>query len=249
VFDTETRSVFGSLVVYARSSRSGLELATLSPNAAERAPELDEEKRARPFDGAAVRCVRDARSEVRTDAPPPLPEAAKCLHAEREAQGLLTSKSPANAATPAELEKLKMWAELTRRTPALLNDQENLRGLMVLLATPAIEQLAREAREERALTERYAELAESLDDPAASESERARRRGEFDALRRRLGGKIVQSTEGASSARTQLWAVTTELQNLLERRKQAVKPGKKSLDYGSALKRLSELRTGKTDAL
>jgi hypothetical protein len=249
VFDTESRSVFGSLLIYARSKASGVELATLSPNTGERAPELDAEKRARPFGAAALRCVRDPNSSARAEAPPPLPEAAKCLRAEREAQGLLTSKQP-KAPVPAELEKLKVWTELAQRTPALLNDPANIHGLTELLDAPAIERLAREAREERALTEHYAELADSLDDPAASEGERERRRREFDALRRRLGGKIVQSTEAASSARTQLWAVTTELQALLERRKQAMKTIKKSraVDYGPALKRLGELRGGKTSA-
>ena len=59
LFDTDGQSAFGGLLLYARAPSGELTLATLSPNAAEVAPPLTENKRSRPFFGAALRCVRE----------------------------------------------------------------------------------------------------------------------------------------------------------------------------------------------
>jgi hypothetical protein len=240
LFDTQSRTTFGSLVVYARTAGGSLELATLSPNAAEQAPPLDETKRHRPLFGAALRCVRDgAGPPAASFTPPPQPHAASCLRAQRDAVGL--APPPVGAAEVPELQKLKTLTSLMERNPALLAREDQLRELNQLLQAPALEQLAREAREERALTERYAELADGLDDPAASPGERERRRAEFDNLRKRLGGQIVRSAEAAGTARTELTAVLAHLQLMLERRQISSKAAKKHLDYSPALTRVREL--------
>jgi hypothetical protein len=240
-FDTEDRSAFGGLLLYARSPDRGLTLVTLSPNAAEAPPALDDTKRDQPFFGAALRCVSDSPNRVSSRATwPVLPHAAQCLREQRKAQGLLTTSR--REATLPELQQLKLWLEKAERAPASARTAAQLQELSALLASPAIERAAREARDERALTERYAELAEGLDDPSASAAERERRRAEFDSLRKRLGGQIVQSAEGAGSARRTLAALLPRLTQLLEAAATA-KPSKKrpSLDYRPALARVRDL--------
>lgn len=244
LFDTEGRTTFGSLVLYARAAGGALTLATLSPNAAEQAPALDDGKLERPLFGAVLRCVRDA-NQVSAPPLPVLPNAAACLREQRATQGLV---APALKATPLpELQRLKAWLQLAERTPVLLQSEASLRELSQLLAAPSLDQLARDARQERALTERYAELAEGLDDPAASTGERERRRAEFDRLRKRLGGRIVGSAEAGGTARTELAALLQHLQLLLERQQTATKSVKKAgkFDYGPVLSRVRELGNGK----
>lgn len=242
LFDTEGRTTFGSLLLYARPAGGALTLATLSPNAAEQAPPLDETKLDKPLFGAALRCVRDGDQLRDVSASlPPMPHAGACLRELRAARGL----APAQVKTAMlpELQKLKAWIELAQRTPNLMRSEPHLRELSQLLAAPALDQLAREARQERELTERYAELAEGLDDPGASSGERERRRAEFDSLRKRLGGQIVGTAEASGAARTQLSALLQHLQLLLERQQTSSKPSPKrpTVDYAPLLTRVREL--------
>lgn len=241
LFDTQGRTTFASLVVYARGPSDALVLATLSPNAAEQAPSLDDEKLSKPLFGAALRCVREGTAPPNTASMPPLPNAAACLSQQRTAQGL---GAPAvRPTTVPELQKLKAWVDMASHEPALLKSENQLREVNQLLAAPALDQLARDAREERALTERYAELAEGLDAPELTPGERERRRAEFDALRKRLGGKIVAGAEASGAARSELSAVLQHLQMVLERAQTAPAKGKKSprLDYAPTLARVREL--------
>ena len=246
LFDTEDQTASAGLLVYARGT-DGLKLVTLSPNAAEQALVLTDEKRVRPLFGAALRCTRDASADPSVHAPPPvLPHAAECLEAQRRTQGL--SVAEPSVAPPPELQKLRVWLELVHQTPRLLLSPEQLKEASRLLASPDIEQLAREAREERGLTERYAELAEGLDDPSVSASERQRRHAEFDNLRRRLAGQLVHKAEGGS-ARTQLAALLVQLQLMLESASNRSKPGKTGVvDYRPLLARVRELGGGKAIA-
>jgi hypothetical protein len=240
-FDTEDRSVFGGLLLYARSPGNGLGLVTLSPNAAEQPPALDDAKRDHPFFGAALRCVSDTPNPVSSPATRPiLPHAAECLRERGKAVGRLTTSR--REETLPELQQLNRWLEKAELTPAGAHTAAQLHELSALLASPAIERAAREARDERALTERYAELAEGLDDPSASAAERERRRAEFDSLRKRLGGQIVQSAQGAGSARRGLAALLPRLTQLLEAAAQANPPKKgPRLDYHPALTQLRDL--------
>jgi hypothetical protein len=243
LFDTENSTAFAGLLLYARGPH-GLSLVTLSPNAAEQAPALTDEKRGRPLFGAALRCTRDASTDPSVRAAPPvLPHALECLHAQRKAQGL-TVEQPSTT-TPPELQKLRAWVELVKRTPKMWHADTQLQELSRLLATPAIEQLAREASEERALTEHYSELAEGLDAADVSESERARRHAEFDNLRKRLGGQLVHKAEGGAD-RTQLAALLAYLLRVLEDPSLLGKPVKHGgFDYRPLQARVRELAIGK----
>jgi hypothetical protein len=244
LFDTENNSAFAGLVLYARG-KAGLSLVTLSPNAAEQAPTLTDEKRGRPLLGAALRCTRDPSADPKAHPPlPVLPHAAECLRAQRLAQGLAVEQP--SFTPPPELQKLRAWVDLVKHTPKLWHSEPQLQELSRLLASPAIEQLAREAREERSLTEHYAELAEGLDDPAVSEGERARRHAEFDSLRKRLGGQIVHKAEGGTD-RTQLAALLAHVQAMLDeaaRQSKSAKHGA-AFDYRPLQARVHELASGK----
>ncbi len=245
LFDTDSRSTLGSLLLYARPRAGGLTMVTLSPNAAEAAPILSNEQRSRPFFGATLRCVR---SPVVTagmhSAPPALPHASECLRTQHDTQGLVGAQAPTQA--PPELQQLKAWLDRAQRTPALLRNEPDVQELMRLLAAPALENLARQAREERALTERYAELAEGLDDPAVSAAERERRHAEFDNLRRRLGGQIVRSAE-ASGLGVELSVVLARVQALLESVAAPAKgsPKPKTPNYAPLLTQVRALGSGK----
>ncbi|HYP87899.1 MAG TPA: hypothetical protein VEQ59_07090, partial [Polyangiaceae bacterium] len=244
LFDPGEGNAFGGLLLYARAPGGDATLVTLSPNAAEQPPSLDEEKRARPFFGAAVRCVSDSTA-ARHGPPPVLPGAGQCLRAQRQARGLLTAQPRYQRA--AEVQNLKLWLDRAERTPAHLRDAGQLQTLTELLATPTVERIAREAREERALTERYADLAESIDDPGVSAAERERRHAEFDSMRKRLSGQIVQNAEGAGADRTALAALLTRAELMLETTAQTkTKASKKPrIDYTPLLARLRAL-SGKT---
>lgn len=245
LFDTADRSAFGSLLLYARAENGSLELATLSPNASDRPAELTRDKLAKPFFGVAVRCVRDSGPAPDVHAAlPVLPHAAECLRAQRQSRGPIAVR-PIRAPTP-ELQRLRAWVELAQRTPALLRGETGLQELAQILAAPALEELGAAAREERALTERYAELADGLDDASVSASERERRRAEFDSLRRRLGGRIVRNSVGSANEHTELAAVLTHLGNLLEKNAAQAKAGKKGkgLDYAPLVKRVAQLAQG-----
>lgn len=241
LFDTDSRSDIGGLLLYARPATGGLALVTITPNAAEVAPILSDETRARPFFGATLRCVHDGPLTAGAlPAPPALPHANECLRAQRQAQGCNDAEG-ASKPVP-ELQKLKSWLDRAQQTPALLRNGSDLQDLMRLLAAPILDTLAAHAREERALTEHYAELAEGLDDPSVAPSERGRRRAEFDHLRKRLGGKIAQSAE-ASGVSVELGALLARVQALLEgvagqpaRPKQAKGP-----DYAPLLTRVRAL--------
>lgn len=239
LFDTEDRGVFGGLLLYAHG-QSGITLVTISPNAAEQAPVLSQDKLRRPFFGAALRCVKDGGNTSQRASLPVLPHAAECLREQRKSQGLLASQVA--APPPAELKKLRAWLDAAETSPAHLRSEAQLRELNALLTSPALERLAREGREERALTERYAELAEGLDDPSVSPGERKRRHEEFDSLRRRLGGKIVQAVEAAGTGHTEADAILSRLLVLLEAAKNA-KTQKKghAVDYEPALSRIRAL--------
>src|SRR6185369_15658836 len=141
-----------------------------------------------------------------------------------------------------EVKQLKDWLDAAERGPVFARDAARLHELSGLLSAPALQLIAQQARDERALTERYAELAESLDEPSVSPSERQRRHAEFDRLRQRLGGQIVQNAETAGSDRTTLPALLARLQQLLESLAKA-KPAKKqrALDYGPQLAQLKSL--------
>jgi hypothetical protein len=231
LFDTEDHNAFGGLLVYARSPRSGVSLVSLSPNAAEQPPVLNDDKQARPFFGAALRCVNDNPTAKSSRGNfPVLPHAAECLRDQRQAQGRLAVGRQYQPAR--EVKQLKDWLDAAERVPTYARDSARLHELSTLLAAPALELIAHRARDEQALTERYAELAEGLDDPAVSQGERERRHAEFDRLRQRLGGQIVQNAEAAGSDRTTLAALLSRLQQLLESVAKA-KPAKKQrgLDY------------------
>lgn len=253
LFEADTGSGFGSLLLYAKAPGGQVTLVTLSPNGSEQPPALGEAQRGKPLFGAALRCVppAPATAEVERGAAPPLPYARECIKALRQANATLKA-----APTPplAELQKLKAWVESAQRAPAVAQSEASLAELSQLLAMPALERLARDAREERELTEHYAELAEGLDDPNVSAGERERRRAEFGSLRRRLGGQIVQGGASSGSDRTQLSALLAHLIQLFEAppaaaTKPAKKPAKtKQPDYGPLLVRLKELRGEKATA-
>jgi hypothetical protein len=247
LFEADAGAGFGSLLLYARSPGGQITLVTLSPNGSEQPPELTEARLSKPFFGAALRCV--APPGVASSAPP-LPYAQECLNELRKAQASLRV-APA-AAQPAELQKLKGWLESVQASPAVATSEPALRELSQLLAAPAIERMAREEREEHALTEHYAELAEGLDDPNVSASERGRRRAEFDNLRKRLGGQIA-ATAASGSERTQLAALLARVIEALEAARSSPKSGKKQPktklpDYQPLLKRAHELRGEKATA-
>jgi hypothetical protein len=249
LFDTEDRAGFGSLLLYAHDGGGKLTLVTLSPNAAEQAPSLNDDLAGKPFFGAALRCVRDTpptpAGATPTPTPPPLPNASQCMRELRASQSKL--RVAPQAQLP-ELQRLKAWLEQVERAPALLQSEASLRDLGALLATPSLERLAQEAREERALTERYAELAESLDAPDVSAAERERRRAEFDELRKRLGGKIVDSAVAGGGERPALSALLARSLQLLEETAARATSGKpkagklKQPDYSAVIARLRALR-------
>jgi hypothetical protein len=246
LFDTEDRAGYGSLLLFARGEGGQLELVTLSPNSAEQAPALSQELYDKPLFGAALRCVRDGAGNASA---PPLPNAAACMRALRNQQSSLRTASTPASSLP-ELQKLKAWVDLARRTPALLQNQASLKELGDLLAAPALDRLAQDAREERALTEHYAELAEGLDDPGVSEGERERRRAEFDNLRKRLSGKIVQGALAGNADRTELSALVNHVLQLLEtsaaQLKATKKPSKlRAPNYAPLIARLHTLRGDK----
>jgi hypothetical protein len=171
--------------------------------------------------------------------------AAECLRTQRQAQGSLQGQ--ADSAPPPELQQLKAWIAAAQRSPQLLRSEAGLKELLGLLAAPALDNLAKRAREERALTERYAELAEGLDDPSISAGERERRNAEFEHLRKRLGGQIVQSAEATSAHRAELSAVLLHLQGMVEVAAIPHKGAKKAKlpNYEPVLARLRELDGGK----
>jgi hypothetical protein len=245
LFDMEDRGGFGSLLLYARASNGELQLVTLSPNSSERAPKLEPEQRSKPFTGAALRCVRDGRRPAggARPTPPPLPEASACLRALKAEQATL--KAPA-AAPPVELERLEAWLRQLGKSPVLTHTEAGQRELLQLLSAPALDTLAREAREERALTERYAELADSVDDPAASPGERQRRQTEFDTLRKRLSGQIAGTAIASSAHRRQLSTILARVDEALDEVDRARKQGKKAKhpipDPAAIRRRVRELR-------
>jgi hypothetical protein len=215
LYDADGPAESSELLLYARAPSSRLTLVTLSPNAAEQAPVLTDEKRTRPFFGATLRCVQSGGSTPRARATPPgLPHAVQCLREQHAAQGVRVV--PRGSAPPPELQKLNGWVDGALASPKRVHDEKELVELAKLLASPTLERIAHEAREERALTERYAELAESLDDPSVSAAERERRHAEFAHLRKRLGGQIVQSAEASGTDRTALAAVLSRLKIVLE---------------------------------
>jgi hypothetical protein len=255
LFETEDRAAFGSLLLYARDDAGKLALVTLSPNAAEQAPSLSDALASKPLYGAALRCVRDGLPAPGTSrpSPPPLPHAAACMRELRGGQAKL--RASASPEQLPELQKLKQWIQVAAKSPAVLESETTLSELSSLLSAPPLERLAQEAREERALTERYAELAESLDDPNVPEVERERRRSEFDGLRKRLSGKIVQSALVSGADHSALSAVLAHTLQLLEdasARIRARKTGKnvkaRSPDYSALLARVRELRGEKAKA-
>ncbi len=245
LFDTDSRSALGSLLLYARPAAGGLTMVTLSPNAAEVAPVLRDDQRERPFFGATLRCVRSGPLAAGAQPTPPvLPHAGECLRAQRHAQDLAGAQAASKA--PAELQQLKAWLDRAQHTPATLRNEADVQELMRLLVAPALETLARQVREERALTERYAELAEGVDDPSVSPAERERRHAEFDNLRKRLGGQIVQSAE-ASGVGVELGAVLARVQVLLESVAGQGKPSpkQKNPNYAPLLSQVRALGSGK----
>jgi len=248
LFDTQDVSSFGSLLLYARPATGGVGLVTLSPNSAEQAPTLTDNQRERPFFGAALRCVREDGGVPNTRTPAPvLPAANACLQEQRKSQGIAVGR--ATVPPPPELQQLQSWLEAAERTPARLRDEVQLGVLAQLLASPVLERIARDAREERALTERYAELAEALDDPDVSAAERERRRAEFAHLRKRLGGQIVQGAQASGTDRTSLAATLSRLHLNLEHASQSKPPKKtRAPDYPPLLARLRELGAGKAAA-
>jgi hypothetical protein len=241
LFEAEAGAGFGSLLLYARTPTGQITLITLSPNGSEQPPELAEDRLSKPFFGAALRCV--APPTVASSAPP-LPYAHECMKALRKAQG--SGKVASLSAQPVELQKLKAWLDLVQSSPAAMRNEGALRELGQLLAAPALERMAREEREERALTEHYAELAEGLDDPNVSSGERERRRAEFDSLRKRLGGQLAATAESGRE-RTQLAALLARVIQMLETAATNAKASKKPPktrppDYQPLLQRLHELR-------
>jgi hypothetical protein len=241
LFEAEAGAGFGSLLLYARTPTGQITLVTLSPNGSEEAPELTEARLGKPFFGAALRCV--APPTVASSAPP-LPHAHECVNALRKARSSVRGVPPATQ--PIELQKLKAWLDLVQASPTVARNEASLRELSQLLAAPALERMAREEREERALTEHYAELAEGLDDPNVSSAERERRRAEFDSLRKRLGGQLAATAESGRE-RTRLAALLTGLIQVLEAAPANAKASKKQPktkqpDYQPLLQRLRELR-------
>lgn len=214
LFGADERAGLGSLLHYARSDVGEVELVTLSPNAAERAPSLGPSERARPFFGAALRCVREGHAFGHEPPPPPvLPHAKQCLESLRALRA--SARTPTErASAPRELTELRRWVEALGHDPLRLQQEPALRDLAALLEAPALERLAREASEERELTDRYAQLADALDEPGVSAGERLRRRAEFDNLRRRLSGKLAQNAGGAELY-TELDALLTHLERTL----------------------------------
>jgi len=244
LFDPEDRSSGGALLLYARSKGGELVLSTLSPNAADRPPVLDASQREKPLFGVGLRCVHDGALAGLRATPPVLPHAAACLREKRGAAGRLTV-GPGPKASP-EVQALKRWLEAVERAPENARDQRQLAALSELLASPSLERIASQARDERALTERYADLAESLDDPSVPQSERDRRHAEFEHLRRRLGDQIVSSSESAGSDHTALPALLSRLLVVVEAaadaKPQPSKPQKKPrVDYTPVLTRLRAL--------
>lgn len=243
LFDPEARSSAGSLVLFARADDGTLGLATLSPNAAERAPALDREQRGKPLFGVALRCVNEGGVNGGRASPPVLPHAAACLREHRRAERPVAAESRLKSVP--EVKALERWLDAAERSPERARDQRQLLELSVLLASPQLERLAQEARDERALTERYAELAEGVDDPSVPPSERERRRAEFEHLRRRLRGQLVR---GAASGpdRSALPALLARLLLVVEAAAEAKpspsKPSKKPKpDLSPLLTRLRAL--------
>ena len=85
--------------------------------------------------------------------------------------------------------------------------------------------------------------------------ERERRRAEFDSLRKRLSGKIVQSAVASSSERTALSALLAHALQLLDDAAARAKLGKggkagktRPPDYGPLQARVRELRGEKAKA-
>jgi hypothetical protein len=211
LFDTEVPGSFGSLLVYARDADGHLVLSTLSPNASEQVPPLVSKRADQPLFGVSLRCARETPPAAASP-PAALPQAAQCLREQRKRREELRRPG---APVPPELQRLQAWIENVQRHPSLVEKEKSLAELDLLLASPTLERLASEEREEELLTARYAELAEAVDDPTASAVERSRRREEFAHLRRRLGSQIVQTAQGASSGRTQLKTVLARLQEVL----------------------------------
>jgi hypothetical protein len=202
--------------------------------------------RTRPFFGATLRCVQSSCATPPGDASlPALPLASECLREQRAAQDV--QAPPHGSAPPPELQKLNGWVNGALTSPKRVHDEKALVELATLLASPTLERIAHEAREERALTERYAELAESLDDPSVSVAERERRHAEFAHLRKRLGGQMVRSAEASGTDRTALAAVLSRLQSLLESAADQTASTKKGRapDYRPLLARVRQLGGGK----
>lgn len=243
LFDPEDRSSGGSLLIYARASSGELRLATLSPNAVDRAPALDPDKQSQPLFGVGLRCVNDGAAESLRKTPPVLPHASACLREQRKAEGRVGSE-PSPTSAP-EVQALRRWLDAAERSPENVHDGRQVLALAQLLASPTLEHIALEARNERALTDRYAELAEALDDPAVPQSERERRRAEFEHLRRRLGSQIVGSAERGGTDRTSLPALLSRLlvvvQAAADPKTKAKAPKKARVDYGPVLDRLQSL--------
>ncbi len=227
LFDAEDRAGFGSLILYARDEAGILALSTLSPAATDKPPPLSEEQMDKPLRGVALRCVRETASAA--PAPksltPPLPHAARCVQTLRAAQQSL-GRTSAAAPSPS-LTRLSAWADRLQKTPSLLAEEASLRELEGLLQEPALNALAQEADQERILTERYAELADSLDDPSVSPAERQRRRQEFATLRKRLADQLVRASAGSSDGHTELRALLAHLLELVEPSVAPEKQGKK----------------------
>jgi hypothetical protein len=197
-----------------------------------------------------LRCVPSGASTPLAGATlPVLPYAAECLRKQRAAQGALAVQH-GSVVSPPDLQKLNGWLDGVLSSPKRVRDEKELVELARLLASPTLERIAHEAREERALTERYAELAEGLDDPAVSVAERERRHAEFAHLRKRLGGQILHSAEASGTDRTALAAVLARLQVVLENAAKDASSSKKGRapDYRPLLARVRELGGGKAPA-
>lgn len=243
LFDPEDRSSTGALLLYARAPGGELRLVTLGPNAADRAPALDRDKRSLPLFGVGLRCVNDGAPESLRQPPPVLPQAPACLREKRKAAGRLASEP--NTKPAPEVQALRRWLDAAERAPDLARDPRQVHELSALLASPDLERIALDARNERALTERYAELAEGLDDPAVPASERDRRRAEFEHLRHRLGNQIVDSVEKGGTDRTSLPALLARVSAVVEAaadpKVRSKTPKKPVIDFGPLLARLRTL--------
>jgi hypothetical protein len=242
LFDAEDKSASTPLLLYARSAQGELDLATLSPNASEHAPDLTSNLRQKPLFGVSLRCVSDGLPPPRATSQA-LPHATTCLRERRGARRRLASE--ANPKSAPEVQALRRWLEAVERSPENARDKQQLAALAELLAAPSLERIARLARDERAMTERYAELAESVDDESVPASERERRHAEFEHLRRRLQDQLVSVTESGGSDRTALPALLSRLSVVLEAAAQAKPPAKgrkkPALDYAPLLKSLHTL--------